>query len=417
MGRRKHFEALLLVAVAAAFAVDVTLAGTPPSTRPSIGWRTSPFLPSGPHADRQVEVLERRIGQMLMIGFVGTAPGDPGARRATEMIASGRLGGVILFGDNVQNPRQLRALTGSFAEAAGSAPPLIAVDQEGGSIQRLSRRKGFQPLPSARTMARKPLCEAETLYLRTATELAAMGINLNFGPVVDLDVNPRNPAIGQKARSYDRDAARVLAYADAFITAHAAAGVLTAAKHFPGHGSAVRDPHIAIVDIADVWQADELEPFAVLAADGRLPMVMVGHLIHPRFSDGDRPTSLSRRAITGALRETLDFDGLVVTDDLGMDAITRRYGPEDAAEMAIRAGADLLIFAHAESGRPGTTERIIASVAAAVSAGRLPVRLIDEANRRLGAARRALGQPPAAAGSAPACAEATDAGAARGDRS
>ena len=417
MGRRQHIGVLLLSVVAAAFATTMALAGAPPSTRPSIAWRTSPFLPSGPHADRQIEILERKIGQMLMIGFIGTAPGDPGARRTTEMIASGRLGGVILFGDNVQNPRQLKALTASFVDAAGSRPPLIAVDQEGGSIQRLSRRKGFQPLPSARTMARKPLCEAETLYHRTATELAAMGINLNFGPVVDLDVNPRNPAIGQKARSYDRDASRVLAYADAFIAAHAAAGVLTAAKHFPGHGSAVRDPHIAIVDIADVWQADELEPFAVLAADGGLPMVMVGHLIHPRFSDGDRPTSLSRRAITEVLREALDFDGLVVTDDLGMDAITRRYRPEDAAEMAIRAGADLLIFAHAESGRPGTTERIIASVAAAVAAGRLPERLIDEANRRLGDARTALGQPVAQGHDPPACSEATGVGAAPADRS
>lgn len=405
MARRKRIG-ILLVAAIAVLAASPVRAGEPPSSRPSIAWRSGPLLSSGPHADRQIESLSRKIGQLLMVGFVGAEPDAPEPRRVAAMIAAGELGGVILFAENIQNPSQLRTLTASFRAAAGATPPFIAVDQEGGSIQRLSRRKGFQPLPSARTMARKPLCEAEALYQRTATELAAMGINLNFGPVVDLDINPRNPAIGQKARSYDRDPERVLAYAGAFIAAHDAAGVLTAAKHFPGHGSAARDPHVAIVDIADVWESVELSPFATLAAAGDLPMVMVGHLIHPRFSDGDRPTSLSRRAITEVLRDSLGFDGVVVTDDLGMDAITRRYRPEDAAVMAIRAGADLLIFAHAETELPGTIADIVASVAAAVAAGRLPERRVEDAYDRLRATRAVLGtgRPPAPA--ATVCSEA-----------
>ena len=167
-------------------------------------------------------------------------------------------------------------------------------------------------------------------------------------------------------------------------------GVLTAAKHFPGHGSALRDPHIAIVDIGDTWQAEELAPFAALIADGRMPMVMVGHLIHPRFSDGDRPTSLSRRAITEELRGALGFEGLVVTDDLGMDAIGRRYSPEEAAEMAIRAGADVLIFANLLAEKPGAIDRVIAAVAAAVAAGRIPARMIEESNTLIRTAREGL---------------------------
>lgn len=403
-----------LAAALLALAASPGLAGEPSSSRPSISWRVGPLLPAGPHPDRQVETLSRKIGQLLMIGFVGAEPGAAEPRRVAAMIAAGQLGGVILFADNVQNPSQLRKLTGSFLAAGGATPPLIAVDQEGGSIQRLTRRKGFQPLPSARTMARKPLCEAEALYARTASELAAMGINLNFGPVVDLDINPRNPAIGQRARSYDRDPERVLAYADAFIDAHAAAGVLTAAKHFPGHGSATRDPHIAIVDISDVWEIGELSPFAKLAAGGQLPMVMVGHLIHPRFSDGDRPTSLSRRAITEVLRGGLGFEGVVVTDDLGMDAITRRYRPEDAAVMAIRAGADLLIFAHAETEAPGTVARIVASVAAAVAAGRLPERQVADAYDRLRALRAGLAAGPGPAAATRSCSEAERAAPASG---
>ena len=382
--RRRPRRRTIITAAAAALVVAAfsaaAFAGTPSSPRPSIAWRTGPLLPDGPHPDRQIETLSRTIGQMLLIGFVGTAPDDREAARAAGMIAAGRLGGVILFADNVVGPAQLRRLTGALRAAGGRIPPFIAVDQEGGSIQRLTRRKGFQPLPSARTMARKPLCEAETLYRRTAEELAAFGINLNFGPVVDLDINPRNPAIGRKSRSYGPDPAPVVAYAETFVTAHGTAGVLTAAKHFPGHGSAVRDPHSAIVDIEDVWQPQELAPFATLAADG-VPMIMVGHLIHPRFSDGDRPTSLSRRAITDELRGRLGFEGVVVTDDLGMDAIADRFRPEQAAEMAIRAGADLLIFAHGES---------TAAVAAAVAAGRLPVSRIAASHARLLAARAAL---------------------------
>lgn len=407
MQTARLLQKIAAAAVAAALTAGAALAGAPASPRPSVAWRVGPLLPHGPHPDRQIETLSRKIGQMLLIGFVGTTAKEREPVEAMAAIEAGRLGGVILFADNVVGPPQLKRLTGAFRAAGGGAPPFIAVDQEGGGIQRLTRRKGFQPLPSARTMGRKPVCEAYTLYRRTADELAAMNINLNFGPVVDLDINPRNPAIGQKARSYARDPAKVTAYADAFIAAHAAAGVLTAAKHFPGHGSATRDPHVAIVDIGDVWEADELDPFRALIAEGALPMVMVGHLIHPRFSDGDRPSSMSRRAITDELRGMLGFEGLVVTDDLGMDAVAKRYEPEDAAVMAIRAGADLLIFAHGESQRAGSTNRIIAAVAAAVASGKLPQSRIEESYARIRAARERLGRehPPVPA-AAPACAEA-----------
>lgn len=383
----------LLPIAALLLSTAIATAGAPPSLRPSIAWRAEPVITAGPHPDRQIEMLSRKIGQMLMVGFPGSRPDEAWPLRVAQMIGSGRIGGVILFADNIRSPAQLRALTAAFARAGGSAPPFIAVDQEGGSIQRLNRRKGFQPLPSARTMARKPLCEAYALYLRTAEELAAAHINVNFGPVVDLDVNPRNPAIGRKARSYARDPAQVVAYAEEFITAHRAAGVLTAAKHFPGHGSAILDPHVAVVDIGDTWQRDELTPFEALIAEDRIPMVMVGHLIHPRFSDGDRPASLSRRAITGTLRGRLGFDGLVVTDDLSMEAIGRRYSPEAAAEMAIRAGADVLIFANLLAADPGRIDRVTAAVAGAVAAGRIPVRMIEESYALNRAAREALGRP------------------------
>ncbi|HET7717544.1 MAG TPA: glycoside hydrolase family 3 N-terminal domain-containing protein, partial [Bauldia sp.] len=383
-----------LVVVLPIAMAHTAIAGAP-SVRPSVAYRPEPVMAAGLHPDRAMETLGRKVGQMLIIGFPGTRPDDPWPSRVAALMEAGRIGGVILFAENVRNPTQLRTLTRALAEAGGRFPPFIAVDQEGGSIQRLTRRKGFQALPSARRMAQKPLCEAHALYLQTARELASNDINVNFGPVVDLDVNPGNPAIGRKARSYDRDPRTVVAYAETFIDAHAAVGVLTAAKHFPGHGSATGDPHLAIVDIGSTWVSEELTPFAELISDHQVPMVMVGHLIHPRFSDGDRPTSLSRRTITGELRGALGFDGLVVTDDLGMDAIARRFSPEEAAIMAIRAGADILIFANQPTKDPTVLDRIVTAVTGAIAAGRLPQHLVETSYRRIRAAREQLGRRPA----------------------
>ncbi|MCP4384639.1 MAG: glycoside hydrolase family 3 [Hyphomicrobiales bacterium] len=343
------------------------------------------------HPDRQIELLEKKIGQMLLIGFPGQRPGDAWPRRAAAMIAQSRIGGVILFGHNVRNPAQLKRLTDAFA-SAGGPPPFIAVDQEGGRIQRLNRRKGFTRLPSAKSIASGSLCDARAAFWATARELASFGININLGPVVDLNINPRSPAIGLLGRSYGADPETVVAFADQFVSTHALAGVLTAPKHFPGHGSAVRDPHHRVVDITATWRPEELQAFERLSAADGVAMIMVGHLIHPRFSDGDRPTSLSRRTMTEVLRRSLGFDGLIVTDDLGMDAITERYGPEEAAIMAVRAGADVLIYANqADNGR--LVESVIAAVAGAVAAGRIPESAIDRSFGRIMAAKQALRRP------------------------
>lgn len=342
------------------------------------------------HADRGMELTARKIGQMILVGFPGTAPDQKWPRRVRAMIAEGRIGGVLLFGHNIRGPKQVRRLTGAIGEAGGRLPPIIAVDQEGGYIQRLNRRKGFTRLASARSIAKTSPCEAWAAYARTAAELASLNINTNLGPVVDLNINPRSPAIGRLGRTYGVDPEVVVSYAEAFIGAHAAAGVFSAAKHFPGHGSAVRDPHKRVVDITETWQPSELESFRALAGHHDVAMIMVGHLIHPRFSDGDRPTSLSRRAITVELRDRLGYDGLIVTDDLGMDAITERYGTEDSAVMAVGAGADLLIFANQRAGDNTLVDRVIATLTAEVAAGRLPESAINDSYERILAAKARL---------------------------
>ncbi len=386
---------LLPTLLALAFLAPPAHAGTPSPTWPLL-WPETASTSSTLHPDRQIELTAREIGQMILIGFPGQEPGEAWPARAAAMIADGRVGGVILFGHNVRNPDQVRRLTAGLLAAGGRLPPFIAIDQEGGRIQRLSRRQGFQGLPSARFVATQSLCEAGADYRTTAAELASLHINVNLGPVVDLDINPRSPAIGLLARSYGADPATVIAYAEQFIDAHDAAGVLTVAKHFPGHGSAVLDPHKRVVDISHTWQPAELQPFRFLARQGSIAMIMVGHLIHPRFSDGDRPASLSRRAMTDELRDRLGFGGLIVTDDLGMDAISDRYSAEDAAVMAVAAGADILVFANQPSADTSLVDRIVAAVGGAVASGRVPMAAIDRSYARVLAAKQRLAERAAA---------------------
>lgn len=345
--------------------------------------------------DQDRAELEAAIGQMILIGFPGANPRDEWPRRVAALIRKGRIGGVILFADNVASPKQLKALTGALVRASPGPPPFIAIDQEGGQIQRLIRSKGFVTTPSAKRLAATDRVTAYEAYEKTAKQLARLGINVNFGPVVDLDVNPRSPAIGRKQRSYGLDPAMVIAFARQFILAHRRAGILTAAKHFPGHGSAATDPHKEPVNISDTWLEAELDPFRDLARGETVDMVMVGHLVHPRFSEAGRPASLSARAIKGVLRGELGFKGLVITDDLAMAAIRSRYSIEEAAVMAVEAGADLLIFADHEKPDGEIADRIIAAIAKAVHEGRIKRSAIDESYRRILAAKAKLTPAPA----------------------
>jgi beta-N-acetylhexosaminidase len=273
-------------------------------------------------------------------------------------LAQGTIGGVVLYPDNIRSVQQLRLLTAFLANAKSELVPLIAVDQEGGVVQRLTRRKGYVYFPSARDVARDPRLRtpdgARRLYGAMAQELALAGINLNFGPVVDLSLNPGNNVIVRRKRSFGSDPETVTVLAGAFITAHREANVLTAAKHFPGHGSSWSDSHKALPDVSLSWRESELEPYRRLARDGLLDMVMVGHLYHPRFSDGEKlPASLSARAID-ALRADgyIGFKGVVVSDDLEMGAVRESYSLADRVIKAVNAGTDLLVFSNVISRDP-----------------------------------------------------------------
>ncbi|MBR9974867.1 MAG: glycoside hydrolase family 3 [Bacteroidetes bacterium] len=334
--------------------------------------------------------LDIKIGQMLMGGFRGTVVGDgsPIVRDLREL----HLGGVVLFdfdverkayGRNIVSPPQLLTLTEALRKHS-SLPLLIAIDQEGGTVRRLKEKNGFPPTVSARHLGRLDDIDSSTAYADAmARSLAVLGINTNFAPVLDLDVNPSNPVIGKIARSFSADPAVVIRHAELFIRAHHEMGLLTAVKHFPGHGSSRDDSHEGFVDVSATWTKKELEPFAAMITRGLCDMVMTAHIYNGRL-DPAYPATLSVTTIDGILRKQLGFDGVVVTDDMMMKAITDHYGLETAIERAVLAGADILLFANnSYTFEPDILRRAHATLKRLVTSGRIPRDRIDESWRRI----------------------------------
>lgn len=355
------------------------------------------FLPPRA-AGAEVAGLEAKIGQMIMVGFRGHAPDDPWVDAVTRQVAEGRLGGVMHLGYNIRDRETTVALNRAFAAASADLPPLIAVDQEGGRVARLTPAHGFAATPSARTVAATmdARAAAET-YGRMAEGLAEWGFNVNFGPVVDLDVNPDNPIIGALGRSYSADPAIVGDYAAAFVLAHRARGVLTAPKHFPGHGSSVTDSHLALPDITDSWSRVELEPFRQAVACGLADMVMVGHLHNARLQgDSPEPSSLSPAIVRDILRRELGFNGVAITDDLQMEAIAATHTLEETVLRAVAAGNDMLLFANYREPDMDLPDKVIAILATAAMVDPVVAQAIEASHARIVAlkARLARGNEP-----------------------
>lgn len=337
--------------------------------------------------------LEQMAGQMIMVGFQGTSTTDADVRKLGALLAEGHIGGVMYLRNNVTSLAAVRQMNADFMSAS-EVPPLIALDQEGGYIERLTSQVGFAEIPSAQKVAEglSP-AKAEVLYAGMARNLAALGFNTNFGPVVDLNINPANPIIAKYERSYGADAGWVAAFGEAFVAGHRAAKVLTALKHFPGHGSSTTDSHQGFVDVTRTWQAKELDPYRALIDAGMVDMVMVGHLYHAKFvgeGDGQIPSSLSPNWITGVLRAQLGFDGVVVSDDMQMSAIRAHFGFENAIVRAVNAGMDMLLFSNTAEYHIGLADEILAVLMKHADADPAFAARIEQSYRRIVALKNRL---------------------------
>jgi beta-N-acetylhexosaminidase len=295
------------------------------------------------------------------------------------------LGGVILFdrdqltghARNVASPTQVAALTAELQRAAGGRGLLIGVDQEGGIVTRLGPSHGFPALASEATVGAGTVSAARTWARTLATTVAGAGCNLDFAPVVDLNVNPRNPAIGALGRSFSADPDVVVRMGGIELDALRGAGVHGVAKHVPGLGSATVNTDFGVADVTRTWSRTELDPYRRLATAGKLDAVMVGHVVNGQL-DAKHPASLSRATID-LLRADVGFDGAAVTDDLQAAAITQRFGADEAVLLALEAGNDLLLFANQQVFDAGIVGHVVGVVMAAVAHGRLTGDQIDRA--------------------------------------
>ena len=317
--------------------------------------------------------LREKVGQLLMVGFDGTELSS----EFTAWLKDYRPGGIILFSRNLVDPLQIAQLTTSLQELTSGEPLLIAIDQEGGRVSRLP--KDFTIFPPA---ARVAGCHSPELTYQTAAitarELRAVGINMNMAPILDINTNPSNPIIGDRA--YGQDPDQVCKMGTAIISGLHDEGVVACGKHFPGHGETTTDSHkeLPVVNLSkERLEHTELKPFGYAIAHG-LQAMMSAHVHFPAL-DATTPATLSHAVMTDLLRGRLGFTGLSLSDDLEMNAIVDHSSVGDAAVRCLQAGIDILLICHRQDRQAEACE----AVERALTSGDLSMQQIEASLKRL----------------------------------
>ncbi|MGH3360993.1 MAG: glycoside hydrolase family 3 protein [Nocardioides sp.] len=345
--------------------------------------------------------LEEKVGQLFMTHAYGSsadtqAPADVAANQrlygvdnAEQLIDKYQLGGVIYFAwtNSVKNPDQIAKLSNGVQDAAlaqpSGVPSLVAIDQEGGIVARVgppaTQLPGNMALGAGRSSA-----DAETAAAVNGDELAAMGINWNFAPVADVNVNPANPVIG--VRSFSEDPTLAADLTAAQVTGYNSAGVAGAAKHFPGHGDTATDSHtgLPVIDHTRAeWEELDRPPFQA-AIEAGVPAIMTAHISVPALDPSGDPATLSEPIMTGILREEMEYDGVVITDALDMAGASATYGNDRVPVLALKAGVDMLLM-------PPEFDVAYHAVLDAVESGELTEERIDTSVRRILTLKHDLG--------------------------
>ncbi len=335
-----------------------------------------------------LDSLDLKIGQMILMGINDCKTLDSNQIQLKYEIANGYLGGLILFEKNIAKTEsyvQLKKLISDLKSHA-SMPLIISIDEEGGKVHRLKEKYGFVRMPSAAYMGRLNNLDSTYFYYnRLAAELKDLGINFNFAPVVDLAINIENKVIFKFDRSFSVSPSAVSKHAIACIKAHHNNGVQTILKHFPGHGSSTSDSHLGIVDVSNTWQKEELLPYHTILKKGYCDAIMTAHIINRNWDTAFLPATLSQKVIGQMLRSDLGYKGVVFSDDMQMNAISKEYGFENAIEMAINAGVDILIFGnnvHTDEA-PATATQIHQIIKKLVLVGRISPQRIEESYDRI----------------------------------
>ena len=339
--------------------------------------------------------LRNKIGQLLIMGFQGTEIYDNSP--VAQWLSDDGLGGVLLFnkdvatgrqGKNLENKLQIKQLIHQLNYYSHSSvhdestPLLTAIDYEGGAVDRLSTIEGGIPTLKAADLALLTPEALEQKITEMALTLKALGFNLNFAPVVDLNLNICEGIIGALGRSFSANPDEVARVAHVFVEVFSRYGIACSYKHFPGHGSAVGDTHEGFVDVTDSFKAEELTPYYKLLQDKNKPvMIMTAHVINRHLDREGVPATLSYKILTQLLRQNIEYDGVIISDDLQMHAIAHHYSMDEALALTFNAGADMVIFGN-QFGYI-TAPEVIDSIERLVLHKKIEMQRIDEAYKRV----------------------------------
>ena len=351
--------------------------------------------------------LREKIGQMLIMGFSGAEVNEHSA--VVRSLHDDNIGGVILFDYNFQTKRfdknikspeqtkqlnlilQQEAFNSNHANQRPQLPLLISVDYEGGQVNRLKPAYGFPETISAQAFSELAVNDAQRTANDMANTLKENGFNLDFAPVLDVNVNPENPVLGKLERSYSADPHRVIESSSLLANALKSQKIGCAYKHFPGHGSSKSDSHLGFVDVTESWQEYELLPYQALVSHmGSKDMIMTAHIVNRHLDASGLPATLSQPILTGLLRQKLGFQGVIITDDMQMKAISEHYGLEESMVLAINAGADMFIFGNQLVNEPMPAAKLIDFIEKNVRNGKISQGKINDSVHRITALKQAL---------------------------
>ncbi|MFF3545586.1 glycoside hydrolase family 3 protein [Streptomyces platensis] len=356
---------VLTTAAAAAAAAAGAGAGPAHGTAPAVGHQPADPAPAAATRARLRRLIarmtpEEKVGQLFVMRVYGHSATDPdpadaaanqkeiGVTNAAELIAKYHVGGIIYFGwaHNTREPHQIADLSNGIQKAAAAqrvpVPVLISTDQEHGIVARVGAPATL--FPGAMALgAGGSRDDARTAARIAGEELFAMGIRQDYAPDADVNVNPANPVIG--VRSFGADPQAVARMVAAEVKGYQGAGIASCAKHFPGHGDTDTDSHVGLPYIhhsAEEWEQLDAPPFKAAITAG-IDSIMTAHIVVPAFDPSEDPATLSRPILTGILRERLGYDGVVVTDSLGMEGVRVKYGDARVPVLALKAGVDQLL--------------------------------------------------------------------------
>nr|WSZ96074.1 glycoside hydrolase family 3 protein [Streptomyces sp. NBC_00857] len=409
ISRRTLLSATAVAAAAVATTASTAITASPAQAAPP---HTDPRHGHSPDHDRLRRLvsrmsLEEKVGQLFVMrvyGHSATAPDQAdidanlteiGVRTAAELIAKYHVGGIIYFAwaHNTRDPHQIAALSNGIQKAglakATPVPLLISTDQEHGIVARVGKPATL--LPGAMALgASGSRSDAREAARIAGAELAAMGINQNYAPDSDVNVNPANPVIG--VRSFGADPQAVAGLVAAQVKGYQSAGIATAAKHFPGHGDTKDDSHFSLPTIhhtREQWAELDAPPFRAAITAG-VTSIMTAHIVVPALDPNEDPATLSHPIVTGVLREQLGYKGVVITDALTMEGVRKKYGDARVPVLALKAGVDQLL-------NPPDFPLAWNAVLTAVKNGEISVKRVEESVLRVLELKQRLGlfrEPP-----------------------